>query len=226
MSKQINVIRTNCLDSLDRTNLIQTRLGWIALKLILGSLEITQEYSRIFSQNFMNPDITHVLMEKYKTLWIQNGDAISNQYSGTDSTSSFIAKNGNSGIFGMFNKAKLATQRFIEGNINDGMKQKCIDLIIQKKFLKNLSFHSSLILQKEYTLRVHIVSWCLSGKEIPIDFDLKELFFPSETLSDLYICGFQKIIDINTKNLFFSRNKEEINKLRTKLSNTLLSKDK
>ncbi len=75
-------------------------------------------------------------------------------------------------------------------------------------------------------MKVHIVSWCLSGKEIPIDVDLKELFFPSETLSDVNICGFQKIIDINTKNLFFSSNKKEINKIRTKLSITLLSKDK
>jgi hypothetical protein len=44
--EQIGVIRTNCLDCLDRTNLIQTRIGW---KII----EIQVSFLKLYSYNFL-----------------------------------------------------------------------------------------------------------------------------------------------------------------------------
>ena len=222
-SKQKNVIRTNCLDSLDRTNLIQTRIGWLVLRNMLSSFSKTEDFKRIFYQNFLNPDYIHELLGRFKTLWIENGDAISNQYSGTDSTSSFVAKNGYKGILGLFNTAKIATQRFYEGTINDGTKQKCIEILLQKN--KNKISYFETEIKKKCKLKIHIVSWCISGKEIPINVDLNKLIFPNSEICDVYIFGFQKILNVKLSNLFTNKTKEAISKLRSRLYETLSSKE-
>ena len=74
------VFRTNCVDSLDRTNVVQSVFGRYFLHLMLKDLGLSEvspskeDISIEFKGNFES---------KFKNLWADNGDHISFSYSGT-----------------------------------------------------------------------------------------------------------------------------------------------
>ena len=69
-------VRTNCIDCLDRTNVVQGMIGKSVLIDQLrrfGVLEVTENIEE------------HKLLEDvFKTTWADHGDAMSNQYTGTE----------------------------------------------------------------------------------------------------------------------------------------------
>jgi hypothetical protein len=71
ISKQSGVLRTNCMDCLDRTNVVQSAVARRALEMQLKTEGID------FS---LQQDQT---TEWFNTLWADNGDAISKQYAST-----------------------------------------------------------------------------------------------------------------------------------------------
>jgi hypothetical protein len=68
LSKQSGVLRTNCMDCLDRTNVVQSACGRRALELQLKNEGIDSNQQIDQTGQFFN------------TLWADNGDAISKQY--------------------------------------------------------------------------------------------------------------------------------------------------
>lgn len=70
-SQQQGVLRTNCKDSLDRTNLVQSK---IALKVFWKQLDSLSSF-----KEKSNPHLEEILTN----VWADNGDAISIQYAGT-----------------------------------------------------------------------------------------------------------------------------------------------
>lgn len=71
MTKQTGVLRTNCMDCLDRTNVVQSACGRRALELQLKEEGIDFSLQVDQTGHFFN------------TLWADNGDAISKQYAST-----------------------------------------------------------------------------------------------------------------------------------------------
>lgn len=69
--KQSGIARTNCMDCLDRTNVVQSAFGQRALEVQLKEEGITID---------LRTDST---TQWFNTLWADNGDAISKQYSST-----------------------------------------------------------------------------------------------------------------------------------------------
>lgn len=72
-STQTTVIRTNCIDCLDRTNQIQYAISKAA---ILSALKGEGEGEGVLESKEAE--------ESFRSLWVQNGNAISRQYSGTE----------------------------------------------------------------------------------------------------------------------------------------------
>ncbi len=70
IQRQAGVFRVNCLDSLDRTNLVQMHVARVGLDLQLRQLNL--------------PGFTHVpaLQQDHQLLWVDHGDDISKFYSG------------------------------------------------------------------------------------------------------------------------------------------------
>ncbi|MDR3547433.1 MAG: hypothetical protein P4M11_04020 [Candidatus Pacebacteria bacterium] len=66
-------MRTSCLDSLDRTNAFQCRVGWKVFMMQMA--ENGADLPRIVAEHSIN--------EGFKSLWMNNGNALSIQYSGT-----------------------------------------------------------------------------------------------------------------------------------------------
>lgn len=68
-SQQKGILRTNCIDCLDRTNNVQLTIGLFVLSMQIESLK------KSFSMNN--------LVERLRDMWINNGDHISRIYTGT-----------------------------------------------------------------------------------------------------------------------------------------------
>ena len=115
---QTGVIRTNCLDCLDRTNVVQGNLAIYIMKQQLADIEI--EY---------NSDID----KKMKELWTDNGDYISIQYSGDKSVISEVMLNGEQGFFGKISHVKCSVNRLFKGWFDDDFGQQAIDLFLSKE---------------------------------------------------------------------------------------------
>lgn len=76
------------------------------------------------------------LYEKFKTLWLHNGNALSIQYAGTPSTTASLTMNGKEGIFGTINHGIASVSRFFISNFGDDFKQQCIDALLGRRAAK------------------------------------------------------------------------------------------
>ncbi|KAI1081137.1 SacI homology domain-containing protein [Whalleya microplaca] len=120
--KQIGILRTNCMDCLDRTNVCQSSFGKFMLDLQLKeqgydmSIQIDQENSW------------------FNTLWADNGDAISKQYASTAAMKGDYTRTKKRDYRGMVNDLGLSLTRFYNGMVNDYFSQAAIDF-----FLGNVS---------------------------------------------------------------------------------------
>ncbi|KAI0179179.1 SacI homology domain-containing protein [Hypoxylon sp. FL1284] len=120
--KQDGVLRTNCMDCLDRTNVCQSSFGKFMLDLQLKeegfdmSAQIDQEDSW------------------FNTLWADNGDAISKQYASTAAMKGDYTRTRKRDYRGMVNDLGLSLTRFYNGMVNDYFSQAAIDF-----FLGNVS---------------------------------------------------------------------------------------
>ncbi|KAI0885690.1 SacI homology domain-containing protein [Annulohypoxylon maeteangense] len=120
--KQKGVLRTNCMDCLDRTNVCQSSFGKFMLDLQLRgegfdmSAQLDQENSW------------------FNTLWADNGDAISKQYASTAAMKGDYTRTKKRDYRGMVNDLGLSLTRFYNGMVNDYFSQAAIDF-----FLGNVS---------------------------------------------------------------------------------------
>ena len=100
---QKGTIRTNCLDCLDRTNIVQAEISCSLLRQMLDHLKQTE--MRLGSKinphsGFGGPQEYAFLTEAAKQMWNLNGDKLSNQYAGTNSNMSGVIETGKQGIAG------------------------------------------------------------------------------------------------------------------------------
>ena len=75
----------------------------------------------------------HQLMKVFKAFWADNGNYISMQYAGTESTSTNVTLAGKKGIKGMFQHTNVTISRFFIGTFKDEYKQACIEALLQQK---------------------------------------------------------------------------------------------
>jgi len=182
-SVQKGTFRTNCLDSLDRTNVIQMRISWVILENMFKKLNLdNQNFQRLFNnkENFFNQD-NNEFKEKFKDIWAENGDEISIQYAGTPSTITTVTRTGGHGFMGFIQHGIATVSRLYKGNFEDYYKQECIDIFLQKHLVNeehiNPEINFKLLSRKnEYTkfsdFHVFIGNYNLSGKSIDNAIDI------------------------------------------------------
>ena len=245
-SEQKGTIRTNCLDCLDRTNIIQMRNSWIILENIFKSMNLDeQNMQKIFNkkESFFAQD-DNKFKEKFKDIWAENGDEISIQYAGTPSTITTVAKTGGHSWLGLIQHGIATVTRLYQGNFEDDFKQECIDVLLQKGVLNeehiNPEINFKLLERKnEYTKyqdfhifignynlsgksidnAIDIVNWLISYKENPLDKNMNLNMISPE----FYILGFQEIVDLNSAHLLIKSNTEKKNKIKVLINNLLIT---
>ncbi|KAG2278019.1 hypothetical protein Bca52824_060574 [Brassica carinata] len=121
MKQQSGIVRTNCIDCLDRTNVTQSMIGRKMLELQLRRIGVFGAEEAISSH--LNFD------ERYKILWANHGDDISIQYSGTPALKGDFVRYGRRTVQGVLNDGWNALARYYLNNFADGTKQDAIDLV-------------------------------------------------------------------------------------------------
>lgn len=80
--------------------------------------------------NEIDNDTELAISKKFKALWKNNGDFLSIQYTGTESTSAGLINGEKEGILDAMNFMITSVERFVVNNFKDDFKQKCIDLLL------------------------------------------------------------------------------------------------
>lgn len=124
-SYQRGVIRSNCIDSLDRTNVVQSMIAQRVLD--------QQLYHSTLPANWLgghkissNPHLLNV----FKNVWADNADALSIQYAGTAALKTDFTRTGQRTHMGMVRDGANSVTRYIHNNFLDNYRQDAIDLFL------------------------------------------------------------------------------------------------
>ncbi|KAF8863684.1 hypothetical protein BDZ45DRAFT_583437 [Acephala macrosclerotiorum] len=118
IAKQQGVLRTNCMDCLDRTNVLQSACGRRALEIQLKEegIDISIQHDQVLSW--------------FNTLWADNGDAISSQYASTAAMKGDFTRTRKRNFQGALKDMGISISRFYSGIVNDFFSQAAIDFLL------------------------------------------------------------------------------------------------
>ncbi|CAG8508862.1 9469_t:CDS:10 [Ambispora gerdemannii] len=204
--KQKGIFRTNCVDCLDRTNVVQTTISRTILESYLPQLKFT---SRQLDTIFYS----------HSHLWAENGDSLSKIYAGTGALKSEFTRSGKITLAGVIGDASKSVNRFYINNFQDKSKQEVIDLLLGKQLNQSvITIHDpvhDLVLEalnkriEEYstksTISVFVGTYNLNGK-LPsgresIDQWLFAFHQNSSKQPDLVVIGFQEIVELKPQQI-------------------------
>lgn len=115
---QTGIMRTNCMDCLDRTGVAQCAFGQWALERQLKNEGMHIDLGGDSSTQWFN------------TLWADNGDAISKQYSSTAALKGDYTRTRKRDYRGALNDFRLTLSRYYNNIVNDYFSQACIDYLV------------------------------------------------------------------------------------------------
>uniref|UniRef100_A0A182STW7 Phosphatidylinositol-3-phosphatase SAC1 n=1 Tax=Anopheles maculatus TaxID=74869 RepID=A0A182STW7_9DIPT len=122
-SSQKGVFRTNCIDCLDRTNVVQSLIAKRSLEQTLKTLGIFKP-----GQKHIDPDSQFEAI--FKEVWADNADLISVQYSGTGALKTDFTRTGKRTVQGMLRDGLNSLTRYVKNNFQDGFRQDSIKLFL------------------------------------------------------------------------------------------------
>ncbi|EGF98857.1 uncharacterized protein MELLADRAFT_79596 [Melampsora larici-populina 98AG31] len=120
LKEQTSVVRSNCMDCLDRTGVVQSALAKWVLTAQLKQAGILNQREVLDS----HPEF----MSLFRHLWADNADAVSNAYSGTGALKTDYTRYGVRSKQGALNDGINSVMRYIKNNFLDGPRQDSYDL--------------------------------------------------------------------------------------------------
>ncbi|KAL2004110.1 hypothetical protein VTN02DRAFT_330 [Thermoascus thermophilus] len=121
-SLQTAVVRTNCMDCLDRTNVVQTMFArWMMTRQLVdaGILRPGESASN-------DPEFENV----FRNMWADNADVVSKAYSGTGALKTDFTRTGQRTRAGMLQDLNNSVTRYVRNNFMDGPRQDAFDLFL------------------------------------------------------------------------------------------------
>ncbi|KAJ5974043.1 hypothetical protein N7481_011253 [Penicillium waksmanii] len=202
--QQDGVFRTNCLDCLDRTNLVQTIISAMALESFLS-----HQGCRLSSE----------LSMRHSTLWADNGDALSKIYAGTGALKSSFTRHGKMSLAGALADARKSATRLYVNNFTDKSRQRTIDILLGRLanqipvhlydpmndlVTEELNRRASEYSSTKYT-RMWIGTFNVNGRDAGPGADLSPWLFPdtmdSQEEPTIFAVGFQEIVDLSPQQI-------------------------
>ncbi|GBB91089.1 hypothetical protein RclHR1_01820018 [Rhizophagus clarus] len=219
---QKGVFRTNCVDCLDRTNVVQTVVSKTVLDIYLRQIESIYDTESLFS--------------RHSYLWAENGDSLSKIYAGTGALKSEFTRSGKLTWSGVIGDATKTVNRFYINNFQDKSKQEVIDLLLGKlMYQKVIEIHDpvhELVLEdmqkrvndfsSKSTINVFVGSINLNGC-LPTGESLSPWLFAfdnDESEPDLFVIGFQEIVELIPQQIM-SADPEKLRIWEKEISDTL-----
>lgn len=120
VSEQRSVVRTNCMDCLDRTNVVQGTLARWMLNEQLSAIGILGSGDQVEK----HAEFMHV----YRNVWADHADVISKAYSGTGALKTDFTRTGKRSKEGALQDGVNSVTRYIKNNYFDGARQDAYDL--------------------------------------------------------------------------------------------------
>ncbi|KIJ45625.1 hypothetical protein M422DRAFT_166497 [Sphaerobolus stellatus SS14] len=117
---QNGVFRTNCMDNLDRTNVVQSSLAKWTLTQQLRVVGILRPDEEV--------DIFDDFMFKFRNIWADHADSISRAYSGTGALKTDFTRTGKRTNAGALQDGVNSVMRYIKNNYFDGARQDAFDV--------------------------------------------------------------------------------------------------
>ncbi|XP_077052553.1 phosphatidylinositol-3-phosphatase SAC1-A [Siphateles boraxobius] len=121
-SEQSGTFRSNCMDCLDRTNVIQSLLARRSLQSQLQRMGVLHVGQRIEEQ----ADFEKI----YKNAWADNANACAKQYAGTGALKTDFTRTGKRTHWGLVMDGWNSMIRYYKNNFSDGFRQDSIDLFL------------------------------------------------------------------------------------------------
>ncbi|CAN8061702.1 unnamed protein product [Agarophyton chilense] len=123
--RQRGVVRTNCVDSLDRTNVVQSAIAHqimdAALK-VMGVLD--SDVDSCSTSKFL------VFEKQFKDTWADHANALSQVYAGSGALKTDFTRTGKRSKLGMAQDGIRAIRRYMYQNFLDGRRQDGIDIML------------------------------------------------------------------------------------------------
>ncbi len=209
---QRGVFRTNCLDCLDRTNVVQDFLFQLAIAAYL-------ERAASANDAFVGlPNPSHPLWPALRSLCGTNGDALSRIYAGTGALNTSFTKSGKKTLGGLLSNAVKSAARTYINNFQDKDKQNVIDLLlglmanqqavriidivhdaVEERLLDRLDEYSQL---KQIT--IFTGTWNVNGRPPAGESLLPWLFPDPDTEPDIFALGFQEIVELTPQQILLT----------------------
>lgn len=121
LSEQHGVFRVNCLDCLDRTNLVQQTISLSVFRTFLEDFHMISSNAYVDEEDFVL---------KHNTLWADHGDQVSQMYTGTNALKSSFSRKGKMSLAGVISDATKSVSRMYINNFMDKGKQQNIDCLL------------------------------------------------------------------------------------------------
>lgn len=119
LSAQDGVFRTNCIDCLDRTNVVQSMIAKKVLNDALSKLKVLRKIED-------HPSVEYL----FKQVWADNADIISVQYSGTGALKTDFTRTGKRTKLGAMKDGLNSLTRYYKNNFTDGYRQDSLELFL------------------------------------------------------------------------------------------------
>uniref|UniRef100_A0A2P2I941 Phosphatidylinositide phosphatase SAC2-like n=1 Tax=Hirondellea gigas TaxID=1518452 RepID=A0A2P2I941_9CRUS len=117
---QRSVCRTNCIDCLDRTNVVQTAMGRAVLE---------RQFVKL---GLLSPDhpLPNLCRSALNTMWANNGDALSRQYAGTQALKGDFTRTGERKLSSLMKDGMNSANRYYMNRFRDAYRQATIDTML------------------------------------------------------------------------------------------------
>nr|XP_044636669.1 phosphatidylinositide phosphatase SAC2 [Equus asinus] len=117
--KQEGIFRVNCMDCLDRTNVVQAAIARVVMEQQLKKLGV------------MPPEqpLPVKCNRIYQIMWANNGDSISRQYAGTAALKGDFTRTGERKLAGVMKDGVNSANRYYLNRFKDAYRQAVIDLM-------------------------------------------------------------------------------------------------
>ncbi|XP_012287768.1 phosphatidylinositide phosphatase SAC2 isoform X2 [Orussus abietinus] len=117
---QKGVFRVNCIDCLDRTNVIQTALGKAVMEMQFSKLGLIPPDGNLPTN----------IRQTFQLLWANNGDIISKQYAGTNALKGDYTRTGERKFTGLMKDGMNSANRYYRQHFLDDLRQAAVDILL------------------------------------------------------------------------------------------------
>lgn len=152
---QTAVVRTNCMDCLDRTNVVQSMIGRFILSRMLIDLGLLREGE--------SAEEDKAFEFLFRNVWADNADVVSKSYSGTGALKTDFTRLGIRTKQGALQDLNNSITRYCLNNFRDGPRQDAFDLFLGTYLPGDSSIGSQLLFADRRPLFIQSIPYILAA---------------------------------------------------------------